>query len=160
LGNLLRGDGGDAAARLLKIVAPAWYAQLLPPGDDNESHRDPSSLLPANSQQAMLREFCNFLREASRLGTVVLFFDDVHWAAVSTVDLPAPPGRQSPSLRPLVVVTYRPTELLLGPHPFHRVKLELQGKGACPELALDFLTRADVDRYLALAFPGHALPDD
>jgi serine/threonine protein kinase/predicted ATPase len=168
LGNLLRGEGGDAATRLLKVVAPAWYAQLMPPGgtrsqppgDDTESNRDPSSLLPANSQQAMLREFCNFLREASRLGTVVLFFDDVHWADVSTVDLLAHLGRQALSLRLLVVVTYRPTELLLGPHPFHRVKLELQGKGACPELALDFLTRADVDRYLALAFPGHAFSDD
>src|SRR6185295_2895929 len=48
----------------------------------------------------------------------------------------------------------------LAPHPFHRVKLELQGKGVCTELALGFLDRADVDRYLALAFPGHDFPAD
>src|SRR5262249_19302844 len=50
--------------------------------------------------------------------------------------------------------------LLLGPHPFHHVKLELQGKGVCTELAVDFLGRPDIERYLALAFPGHAFPAD
>src|SRR5262249_54238218 len=58
------------------------------------------------------------------------------------------------------VVTCRPTELLLGPHPFHRIKQELQARGTCVELALNFLDRADVDRYLALAFPDHDLPAD
>jgi predicted ATPase len=76
------------------------------------------------------------------------------------VDLLAHLGRQCPAMRLLVVVTYRPTELLLGPHPFHRVKLELQGKGACTELLLHFLDRADIDRYLELAFPGHEFPAD
>src|SRR5262249_28890902 len=31
---------------------------------------------------------------------------------------------------------------------------------ACNELALGFLGRDDVERYLALAFPGHAFPRD
>src|SRR5205823_12964502 len=110
--------------------------------------------------QALLREFGNLLREASCLGPVVLFLDDVHWADVSTVDLLAHLGRHCPGLRVLVVVTYRPTELLLGPHPFHPLRLELQGKGACTELALGFLGRADIDRYLELAFPGHAFPPE
>src|SRR5262249_601313 len=96
----------------------------------------------------------------SRRGPVVLFFDDVHWADVSTVDLLAHLGRHGQGLRVLVVVTYRPTELLLGPHPFQRVKLDLQGKGVCTELPLPLLGRADADRYLALAFPGHAFPPD
>jgi predicted ATPase len=90
----------------------------------------------------------------------VLFFDDLHWADASTVDLLAYVGRHCQGLRVLVVVTYRPTELLLGPHPFHRVKLELQGRGVCTELPLGFLGRADVERYLALAFPGHVFPAD
>src|SRR5262249_53297874 len=63
------------------------------------------------------------------------------------------------SMRVLVIVTYRPTEMLLGPHPFHGVMTELQGRGACTEVALGFLRREDVDRYLALALPGHALPE-
>ena len=108
----------------------------------------------------MLREFSHFLQEITRLGAFVLFFDDVHWADISTVDLLAHVGHQCPALRVLVVVTYRPTEMLLGPHPFHAVKQELQGKGACTELGLGFLSRADIDTYIALSFPGHALPAD
>src|SRR5262249_2156336 len=94
------------------------------------------------------------------LSPVVLFFDDVHWADVSTVDLLAHLGRHFRGLRLLVIATYRPTELLLGPQPFHGAKLELQGRGVCTELSLDFLGRADIDRDLARAFPGPALPAD
>jgi adenylate cyclase len=108
----------------------------------------------------MLREFTNFLHQVSRLEPVVLFFDDVHWADVPTTDLLAHFGRHAQELRVLVVATYRPTELLLGPHPFHHVKLELQGKGVCTDLAVGFLGRPDIERYLDLAFPGHAFPAD
>jgi predicted ATPase len=36
----------------------------------------------------------------------------------------------------------------------------LQARGVCRELALEFLTRADLDRYLALEFPGHGFPEE
>ncbi|MCI0458902.1 MAG: protein kinase [Gemmataceae bacterium] len=174
LGNLIREERSGAVARLMKLVAPTWYAQITPalrPSDTGRqrdrataAEEEEPDLLSSSgralSQKAMLREFCTLLQEASRLGPLVLFFDDVHWADLSTVDLLSHLGRHCPGLRVLVVITYRPTELLLGPHPFHRVKQELQGKGVCTELALDFLSRADIDRYLALAFPGHALPAD
>jgi predicted ATPase len=148
--DLLRGAAKSRIVHLMKAVAPTWWAQVA----------GANAPAPANSQQAMLREFGELLREAGRRATVVLFFDDIHWADVSTVDLLAHVGRHFRELRVLVVVTYRPTELLLGPHPFQRVKLELQGRGVCTELALGFLSRADVDHYLTLAFPGHALPAD
>src|SRR5262249_46818741 len=115
---------------------------------------------PANSQQAVVREFLTFLREVARRHPVVLFFDDVHWADLSTVDLLAHLGRHVQGLRLLVIVTYRPTELLLGPHPFHRAQLELQARGICKELPLGFLGRSQIDRYLALAFGGHAFPKE
>jgi predicted ATPase len=150
LAELLRADAGGSVARLLKVLAPAWYAQVA-------VDAGPSRAL---SQQALLRELTGFLQETSRLGPVVLFFDDVHWADLSTVDLLAHLGRHCRGLRVLVVVTCRPAELLLGPHAFHRVQLELQGQGVGTELALGFLGRPDLDRYLALAFPGHALPAD
>ncbi len=159
LEELLRGAGGDAVARLMRVVAPAWYAQVAPPAAGAPAAAC-CETAPATSQQALKREFCNFLREVARLGPLVLFFDDVHWADVSTVDLLAHLGRHWEGLRVLVVLTYRPTELLLGPHPFHGVKLELQGRGACREVPLGFLSRDDIDSYLALAFPNHAFPAD
>jgi tetratricopeptide (TPR) repeat protein len=57
-----------------------------------------------------------------------------------------------------VLLTYRPTELLLGQHPFGPVQHELQRHGVCRELPLGFLGRTEVETYLALAFPGHHLP--
>jgi predicted ATPase len=158
LGDLLRTETGSSAARLMRTVAPTWYSGICSittpaPGDAWNPSR-------ASSQPAMLREFCNFLREVSRLNPVVLFFDDVHWADDSTVDLLAHFGRLCREMRVLAVVTYRPTELLLGPHPFHRVRQELQVRGACSEIAVSFLGREEIDRYLTLVFPDHNLPED
>ena len=156
---LLRTDPTGSAARLMKIVAPTWYAQISPSSPQAASE-DAQQVSRASSQQAMLREFIGFLQEASRLGAVVLFFDDVHWADASTVDLLAYFGRHCDELRSLAVVTYRPTEMLLGPHPFHPVRQELQTRGTCAELPVRFFRRQDIDRYLEVAFPDHAFPKD
>ena len=155
LADLLRSESGGAVARLLQVVAPTWSAQLTPTSITDST---PSPL--AFSQQAMLRELACLLAEVSRLGTVVLFVDDVHWADLSTVDLLAYISRQCHMLPVLIIVTFRPTELLLSPHPFHRVKLELQGQGVCTELSLGFLDRSQIEDYLLLAFPEHDFPAD
>src|SRR5262249_13402116 len=89
---------------------------------------------------------------------LVLFLDDVHWADASTVDLLAYLGARCAGLRLLVLLTYRPTELLLGQHPFVPVQLELQRHGDCREVPLGFLDRAEVESYLGLAFRGPGLP--
>jgi predicted ATPase/predicted Ser/Thr protein kinase len=163
LEDLLAADGNGAAARAMQIVAPTWYAQLGTQRTGVAAH-DPGANRAAwpperaSSQQAMLREFCSLLQELSRLGAVVLFFDDVHWADVSTVDLLAHLGRHCAGLRLLVLATYRPTEMLLGPHPFHRVRLELESRGVAANLALGFLSREDIQAYLAMAFPDHDFP--
>jgi predicted ATPase/predicted Ser/Thr protein kinase len=158
LQHLLRSHTHVAAARLIRAVAPTWYAHLAravpePPADREDAAR-------AASQPAMLREFCHFVEEASRLDTVVLFFDDVHWADLSTVDLIAHLGRQCPQLRLLVILTYRPTEMLLAQHVFGNVKSELQGRGVLTEVPLGFFGRVDIARYLDLAFPRHAFPEN
>jgi adenylate cyclase len=166
LEDLLAADASGAAARAMQIVAPTWYAQVAN-GATRSLTSEPAGLESgrpsaerASSQQAMLREFCSLVQELSRLGTLVFFFDDVHWADGSTVDLLAHLGRHCRGLRVLVMVTYRPTEMLLGPHPFHRVRLELEGQGGGAELALGFLSRQDIQGYLSLAFPDHAFPPD
>lgn len=175
LEDLLRGDKSGTVARLMQLVAPTWYAYVrpaatprtleatAPQGSKIASGSEltpPIPLTRASSQQAMLREFYNLIQEVSRLGPVVLLFDDVHWADVSTVDLIAYLGRHCQRLRLLILVTYRPTELLLGPHPFHRAKLELLGSGACTEHVIGFLSRDDIRDYLEIAFPQHELPPD
>src|SRR5262249_55553308 len=110
------------------------------------------------SQERLKRELAAFLQEVAQLQPLVLFLDDVHWADASTVDLLAYVGGKCASMRLLLVLSYRPSDLLLSQHPFLRVKMELQGRGVCREIQLSFLNRTDLERYLALEFPEHGYP--
>jgi predicted ATPase len=91
---------------------------------------------------------------------VVLFLDDVHWADASTVDLLAYLGGRCATQRLLVVLTYRPADLALGKHPLGPVQWELETRGLCREIPLEFLVPPDVEQYLALRFPGHSFPKE
>ncbi|MBA4063338.1 MAG: hypothetical protein C0501_06420 [Isosphaera sp.] len=149
---LVRGPTGAAAARYLRTLAPTWAAELAPAAGGAGAN--------GPSQTRMKRELVAFLTELTRRTPAVVFVDDLHWADLPTADLLAYLGRHSPGLRLLLVVAYRPDELLLAGHPFLPAKRDLQGRGACRELPLGLLPRGEVDRYLDLAFPGHAFPDD
>jgi AAA ATPase domain len=48
-------------------------------------------------------------------------------------------GSKCAAMRLLVVLSYRPSDLLLNQHPFLRVKMELQGRGVCRDILLGFL---------------------
>src|SRR5262249_41974777 len=110
------------------------------------------------SQERLKRELAAFLQEVSRLQPLVLFLDDLHWADTSTVDLLAYIGSRCATMRLLLLLSYRPTDLQLSQHPFLRVKLDLQSRGTCREVPLSFLAPSDVERFLALEFPEHAFP--
>jgi predicted ATPase len=157
LDNVVRGASGEVAARALRLLAPAWYARVAPLSG-SELAGAPATAAHAATQEQLKREFLAFLEELSRSRPLVLFLDDVHWADASTVDLLAYLGARCAGLRLLVLLTYRPTELLLGRHPFGPVQLELRRHGVCRELPLGFLGRAEVESYLTLAFPGHRFP--
>jgi predicted ATPase/predicted Ser/Thr protein kinase len=160
LDSLLQGTDGASVAQVMKLVAPTWYVQLAPlPVDDPALARVLAEAKGA-SQERLKRELGVFLQEVSRLRPLVLFLDDVHWADLSTVDLLAYLGNRCARLRLLLVLTYRPADLMLSQHAFGPVKLELQGRGLCREVALPFLSRADLDRYLSLTFPEHGFPDE
>lgn len=158
LESLLHGAGGEAVAQMMKVVAPTWYVQLAPLVADDSSFARVWEEARVASQERLKRELAAFLQEVARLQPLVLFLDDVHWADASTVDMLAYIGHKCAAMRLLLVLSYRPSDLLLSQHPFLHVKLELQGRGVCRELVLPFLSRPDVERYLALEFPEHDLP--
>jgi predicted ATPase len=159
LDSLLQGDSSGAVARLMKAVAPTWYVQVAPPVAGDPALTCLAAEAQAASQESLKRELSAFLQEVSRLRPVVLFLDDLHWADASTADLLAFLGSRCVAWR-LLVVTYRPSDLLLGGHPFRLVQLDLQGRGLCREVPLGFLGRLDVERYLALQFSGHDFPEE
>ena len=158
LDSLLDGAGRESMSRLMRLLAPTWYAQVAPlaTGDSSAARATVESL--AGAPERMKRELCVFFQEISRTRPVALFFDDLHWADLSTVDLIAYLASKFTALRLLLVVTYRPSDLLLAKHPFLQLKPDLQARGACHEIALDFLSREEIEQYLALEFPGHQFP--
>ena len=158
LESLTRGSDGEMIARTLRLLAPTWYVRIVSLSTEDSSAERVLSDAKAASQERMKRELIAFLEELCRIRPVILFLEDVHWADVSTVDLLAYIGTKLASMRLLIVATYRPTELTVSDHVFGRIKLELQGRGRCHELSLDFLTLEDIEEYLALNFPGHRFP--
>src|SRR5262249_49860368 len=160
LESLIKGEIGESAARVMCAVAPTWHAHLLPPSDSHSSRARPESLAQADSTERRKRELILLLKELTRIRTLVFFLDDIHWADVSTVDLLAYIGARCAGMRLLVVLTYRPSEMLRGEHPFIPIQLELQRHNVARELRLDFLTRDDGGNYLDVKFPGHSFPAD
>jgi predicted ATPase len=156
LDTLLRGSEAPVD-RLMSAIAPMWHVQIARHARDASEDRVLTESHVA-SPERLKRELAGFLEELARRQPVVLFFDDLHWADASTIDLLAYLATRCGSQRILIVAAYRTADLLGTDHPFLRVKLELQGRGICRELPIPFLAQADVDRYLALQFPDHLFP--
>jgi len=158
--SLLHVEGKEFMARTMKVLAPTWYAQVVPlaTGDSSDAHAPTEA--PAGSQEQMKRELGAYFQEISRTQPLVLFFDDLHWADVSTIDLMAYLASKFAALRLLLVVTYRPSDLILAKHPFLQLKPDLQARGVCHEIPLDFLSSKEIKQYLGLEFPEHRFPEE
>ena len=168
LDGLLRGADGqtrtsvfssESIVQTTKRLAPTWYAQAMPL-QPNDSSVERLLAERAASQERMKREFVALLEEVTGRRPLVLFFDDLHWADVSTIDLLAYLASKFDSMRVLVIATYRLSDLLLAKHPFLQVKPDLQGRGVCRDIDLGFLTRPEIEKYLALEFPEHRFPSE
>ena len=147
-------------ARIMRAVAPNWYAQLAHPPHGDSSAARLAADTASGSQERLKREFTALLEELGRTQPVVLVLDDMHWADPSTTDLLAYVARRIDTSRLLVVTTCRPSELAQARHPFLPVTLDLRARGMCREIAPGSLDLPAVARYLALQFPDHGLPSD
>jgi len=149
--------GSESIAQTTKRLAPTWYAQAMPlRSDDSSADRLMAERAP--SQERMKREFGALLEKVTERRPLVLFFDDLHWADVSTIDLLAFLASKFDAMRVLVIATYRPSDMLLAKHPFLQIRPDLQARGVCREIELEFLSDLEIEKYLALEFPDHRFP--
>jgi serine/threonine protein kinase len=160
LENLLRSELRDLVARAMRSIAPTWRVQVAPfPDEDPHSARLREDIKAA-SQERLKRELSALLEEVSRNRPLIIFLDDLHWADVSTVELLAYLATHFKEMRVLIVTTHRSSDLLIANHPFLQVKRDLQARGVCHQIHLEFLSHEEIERYLALEFPEHDFPKE
>jgi predicted ATPase len=145
-------------SRLVRALAPSWYAQIMPPSANDSSAARLAADTARGSQERLKREISALLDEVARMQPVVLCFDDVHWADPSTTDLLGYLARRMECTRLLLIVTCRPSELAQARHPFLPLKLDLIARGVAREVAPGPLDEAAIARYLSLQFTDHQLP--
>ncbi len=155
LESLTRDSPGPDLVQILRRAAPSWYVQVFPNADDSIAL---ATQVGGSSQERMKRELTGFLREVSNIRPLVLFFDDLHWADASSVDVLAYLCDRCSSMRLLILAAYRPEFLLPAAHVFLGVKLGLQAHGICHEIKLSLLSRENIAAYMEQVFPGHGFP--
>ena len=148
------GPDGALVLDALRRHAPTWLAQL-PGFVDDEDRAALQSEVFGASRERMLREFCELLEALSQTRPWIIILEDLHWSDYATLDVLSRFARRRQKAAVLILATYRPSDLLAPDHPLRAVHHELQIHGRCSELALDRLSEAEVEQYLALRFgPG------
>ncbi len=158
LESLLKGQADESVVKMMREMAPWWYVQVASLSADDSADARLIEDVKNVTQERMKRELATFLQEVSRARPLLLFFDDLHWSDVSTIDLLAYLASKFDAMRLLIVATYRPEELLLAKHAFLQIKPDLLSRGFCREIELGFLSHEEIERYLALEFPEHDFP--
>jgi predicted ATPase/DNA-binding winged helix-turn-helix (wHTH) protein len=154
LGQLCRQNGGEKNLRVLQQKAPSWHAQLasLPHADDSPVPASPVKV------ERILKEVCDAIEAMSGDKTVVLVFEDLHWADLSTLDLISVLARRRSAAKLFLLSSYRPADVNTGQHPLKRLKQDLDTHKLCTEAALRPLDKAAVSEYLARELKQATLP--
>jgi predicted ATPase/DNA-binding winged helix-turn-helix (wHTH) protein len=98
--------------------------------------------------ERMLNEICDAIEAMSSENTLVLVFEDLHWADLSTLDLISALARRRQGARLLLLASYRPAEVSAGQHPLKRLKQDLLTHKLCTDVSLHPLERDAVREYL------------
>ena len=160
LESLLHRPTGHSLGSVMRATAPTWYGLVATDSSDSRSNGEPREAPPAASQERMKREFAALAQELARTQPLILFIDDLHWADISTIDILNYLAGRFDQLRVLVLGSFRPSDMALRGNPFLHIRNDLQSRGFFQEMTLPFLGQKDVERYLALEFPGHEFPSD
>lgn len=156
LSDACAGSNGVSLLQQLRDYAPTWLAQL--PG--HIEGRDRAALQSevfGASRERMVREFCELVEKLSQQRPWIIIIEDLHWSDFATLDVVSRFAQRAQKAAVMIVATYRPGDVMAGGHPTRALHQELQIHGRCSELALNRLSLAEVEQYLALRFGGAEL---
>jgi DNA-binding winged helix-turn-helix (wHTH) protein len=157
LERLLRAPAGSPLIPLCRRVAPCWCAQIPWLLADGPPAGFQAAMLTAPPER-MLREVGALVDAVAMNSTIVLLLEDLHWSDNATLDLIAFLAQRRDPARLLILGTYRPAEASAQDHPVREVKRTLRARRRCIDLALGYLSTADVRGYLRARF-GDAIQD-
>jgi DNA-binding winged helix-turn-helix (wHTH) protein len=157
LNQICHQPAGGEVVPLLNRYAPSWLTHLPWLSDtDSREVRQREGLTP--TRERMLREMAELLEALTAKTPLVLVLEDLHWGDYSTLDMVSMLARRRGAARLLLLITYRPVEVILANHPLNVVKQDLQMRRYCVDLPLTYLSAVDVETYLEERFPGHLFP--
>lgn len=155
LERLVHDAGSEPVRSALARFGPNWLAQF-----PDLQRREPAAKPRARAAtpSSMLREFCLVVEALSEKRPLVLWFEDMQWCDLASVDLLAALTRRSARARILVLATYRPVDAAMQSHPIRELKSSLLLHGACDELGLELLDESAVQEYLRSRFSAEPEP--
>lgn len=155
--NLLRLPGSESIVELLALRAPTWLVRL--PSHIGLPHREMLSReVTAATTERMLREFCEAMTAVAAERPLVIVLEDVQWADLFTVDCISALARGRRTTKLMVVATCRPADLAGSRHPLRVLKQRLVTRGLCREVALNLLTKPQVQQLLETKSSNLAVP--
>lgn len=146
-----RGAGAAALLPLVRRVAPHVYPLLTSLHAEAESARSPAAPAPP-SYDRLLRELAALLESLGADACLVLVLEDLHWSDAATMDLLLLLAQRPDPANLLVIGTYRPAEAALHEHPVRDLRRRFRTQRRHTDLALGYLSSADVEAYLHLRF--------
>jgi DNA-binding winged helix-turn-helix (wHTH) protein/tetratricopeptide (TPR) repeat protein len=157
LGHLTRGAVGTLVVNTLERHAPTWVIQCPALIRTDRRVALQHEVLGA-TRERMVREFCEALDVITANVGVVLILEDLHWADLSTLDVISAIARRREPARLLVLVTFRPADVLMANSPLKVLKQDLVVHRLASEMVLERLHESDVAEYLAATFGDSDLP--
>lgn len=148
-------DADDLAAAL-GTAAPD-LVRLVPSLSDRVRLDEALRADPETERYRLFEAVSSFLTALSTSSPIVLFIDDLHWAARPTLLLLRHLARHRSSEHLLVVATYRDTDLGRG-HPLSEALADLRRESDVVRVVLRGLTEAEVVDLMA-GVAGHELDE-
>ncbi|WP_263359706.1 AAA family ATPase [Acidicapsa ligni] len=149
LGQLCSSPDGERACRTLSRMAPAWLAA--------HGREDGIADTRNASDERMPGDLCGALEELAAEKSLILIFEDLHWADDSTVHLISALARRRAQAKLMVLVTYRPHDMAIE-HRLKGVKQDLLMRRLCAEIPLPPLAKIAVKELLSRELKQEELP--